>query len=659
MAGRIDEQNKIKVELIDLRKKIMELSEEELLERNVYLKGLLTKEIDGELIKEIEGPLTGYASIDKPWLAQHAEEGIRIKSPKKTAYREVKDSNQNNLDGTAINFYGFKTTYKELFEEIDKAAASFKKLGIKEGDYVTFCMPALPQTTFAFYALNKIGAVANFVDLRTNKENIRNHINNTDSKVLITFHDTLEKCEEIFSSSNCHTIVDVKVSDSLPTRLKVLSNLKNKSYKEKHLKTTISWGEFLKLGKNTKTREIPYQKDKPAGIVYTGGTTGEPKGAVLTNDNINNMKTQYLATGMDLQKNDIFMNIMPPFISYGFVMGLHFPIDFGFEDLLIPKFNPKEMGDLLEKYRPNFVIGIPSHFEFMMNDEKLKDADLSYIKISASGGDAMNPIKEKEISDFLLSHGAKTKIKIGYGMTENSSTTNTELNDETTKEGSTGFPLCKNVETIIDENGIEKRIASLRDINGVDHYDNKGELIINSPTMVKGYYNREDEDKKAFVFDITGQRWIKSGDNAKIDEDGRVWIIGRNKDMFIRPDGHNVWPIIIENVINQSPIVEDSCVVGLKSIHNDAGEIPTAFVVLRDKSYDKKKAAEEIKEYQSHILPERDGAIDIRFIDELPLTSVGKVDKNKLKTEGGVSEIDFDTLIGQKKEKTKIKVMKR
>ena len=99
--------------------------------------------------------------------------------------------------------------------------------------------------------------------------------------------------------------------------------------------------------------------------------------------------------------------------------------------------------------------------------------------------------------------------------------------------------------------------------------------------------------------------------------------------------------------------------MGLKSIHNDAGEIPTAFVVLRDKSYDKKKAAEEIKEYQSHILPERDGAIDIRFIDELPLTSVGKVDKNKLKTEGGVSEIDFDTLIGQKKEKTKIKVMKR
>ena len=208
MAGRIDEQNKIKVELIDLRKKIMELSEEELLERNVYLKGLLTKEIDGELIKEIEGPLTGYASIDKPWLKQFNEEGIRIQIPKKTAYREILDANQDNLEN--------KVTYREMFEKIDTVAAAFQSMGIKEGDYVTFCMPTLPETIYSFYALNKIGAVANFVDLRTNKENIRNHVNKTDSKLLVTVHKTLDKCEEIFSSSNCHTIIDVTGLDSFP-----------------------------------------------------------------------------------------------------------------------------------------------------------------------------------------------------------------------------------------------------------------------------------------------------------------------------------------------------------------------------------------------------------------------------------------------------------
>ena len=655
MTGRIEKPEKIKVDLIDLRKKIMELSEEELLERNVYLKGLLTKEIDGELIKEIEGPLTGYASIDKPWLKQFNEEGIRIQIPKKTAYREILDANQDNLDGIAIKFLENKVTYREMFEKIDTVAAAFQSMGIKEGDYVTFCMPTLPETIYSFYALNKIGAVANFVDLRTNKENIRNHVNKTDSKLLVTVHKTLDKCEEIFSSSNCHTIIDVTGLDSFPVYKRKLFNLKNKFSGEKHLKTTISWDEFIKKGKNKKVREIPYKKDKAAGVVYTGGTTGEPKGAILTNENLNALKAQYLATNVDIKKNDIFMNIMPPFISYGFVMGIHLPIDYGLEELLIPIFNPKDMGKIVVKERPNFIVGIPSHYEFMLKDELLKDADLSFVKIAASGGDAMNPIKEKEINEFLHSHGAPNDIRIGYGMTENSSTTNTGLTDETTKIGSVGFPLCKNIQSIIDEDGNEKRIASLRDINGVDHFDNRGELIITGPSMVKGYLNRADEEKKAFIYDDVGQRWIKTGDEAEIDEEGRLSIVGRNKDMIIRPDGHNVWPTRIANTINEIPFVEDTYVVGLKAKDNDTGEVPTAFVVLRDKSYDEEKARKAIDEYQNHILPERDKAVDIRFIDELPLTPVGKVDKNKLKDIGGVSEVDFDTLIDQKKKNIKVK----
>ena len=652
MTGRIEELKKIKVDLIELRKKIMCLSEEDQVKRDLYLKDLQNG--------VIQGPKTGYASIDKPWMGVYTKEAISSNVPKKTAYRDMVDSNKGNEKGYAINFYGKKTTYKELFEEIDKAATSFKSMGIKKGDYVTFCMPTLPQTIISFYALNKIGAVANFVDLRTNKENILKHVNNTDSKIIITFHGTLDKCEEILDESTAETIIDVKIPDSLSLAKKTAYNLKTKEYKDKHSDHTISWNGFLRKGiGHRKTKEVPYKSNQPAGVVYTGGTTGEPKGAVITNTNLNNLKVQYVATGIEIKKNDIFMNIMPPFISYGFVMGVHVSTSCGLENLLIPKFNPKDIGELLHKYKPNFFLGIPSHFEFMLEDEILKNEDMSYFKVSASGGDALNPTKEKEINEFLLSHGAPAKLRIGYGMTENSSGTNTEMSDETTKEGSTCFALIKNTETIVDEELVEKRIASLRDINGVDHYDNEGELIISGPAMVKGYHKRPDEEKKTFIYDNTGRKWIKSGDIVRIDEDGRFWIIGRKKDMFIRPDGHNVWPKEISNIINGSPIVEDSCVVGLKSKYNNAGKIPTAFVVLRDKSYDKDKAREEIFEYQSHILPERDGALEIRFIDELPLTANGKTDSKKLEETAEESDIDFDTLIGQRTEKPKIKVKKR
>ena len=140
-----------------------------------------------------------------------------------------------------------------------------------------------------------------------------------------------------------------------------------------------------------------------------------------------------------------------------------------------------------------------------------------------------------------------------------------------------------------------------------------------------------------------------------MEEDGRISIIGRIKNMIVRPDGHNVWPTLIENTINSYPLVEDTCVVGLKAKDKETGEIPTAYVVLKDKSYDEETVRKEILEHQDHILPERDGALEIRFIDEIPLTPVGKKDIIKLKKMAEESEVDFDTVIGQKKTKTKKK----
>lgn len=153
------------------------------------------------------------------------------------------------------------------------------------------------------------------------------------------------------------------------------------------------------------------------------------------------------------------------------------------------------------------------------------------------------------------------------------------------------------------------------------------------------------------IIEASGERWIKTGDYAEIDEDGNVKIIGRKRAMFIRPDGHNVFPDLIRDYLAGCPIIKDVCVIGIKSKHNSHGKIPTAIVALKDGTQDKGKAKREILEYQSHLLGERDGAIDVRFRDELPMTPIGKIDVLKIEQEESQheSDIDFDVLTARKK----------
>ena len=207
-----------------------------------------------------------------------------------------------------------------------------------------------------------------------------------------------------------------------------------------------------------------------------------------------------------------------------------------------------------------------------------------------------------------------------------------------TKEGKLGIPMQKMKIGAFDKDGNELG------------YNEVGELYINSPSMIMGYYNNPEETKKTIV-DMHGSKWIKTGDFVSIDKDGNVKYLGRGKNMIIRPDGHNVWPEDIANYLFGCPIVKNVCVVGVKSKHNRIGEIPTAIVVLKDPNMNKEEAKNQILEYQSHLLGERDGAIDVRFRDKLPLTSIGKIDFVKITEEENknLSDIDFATLTNNKK----------
>ncbi len=635
-------------QLEDYRIKLSKLNEEESINRDLYLK----KFHDGTM----QGPLTGFPSIDKPWLKYYDENAINQELPKMSAYRFMFECNEERLDSYAINFYGNRITYRELFEKIEAAEKGFIKLGIRKGDYVTFCTPTLPETIYAFYALNKLGAVCNFVDLRMNKERILKYINDTNSKLVISYNGVSEKVYSILESSTAEKLIDMDVTDSLKGIKKHLYNLKVKNRFKCKNSDTLTWAEFIKIGENLSDNELQrihkidmmrfaneeeYSRHRsyvPAGIVYTGGTTGEPKGAVLTNNSLNAPCFQYSLADIPRGYNDKFVNIMPPFIAYGLVNGIQLPLVLGMECMLLPKFDPYEFSQILAKSKPAHFVGIPLHYEILMADKRCEGLDLSFIKNAGCGGDTIPESLEKDVNKFLNDHNCPYMMRCGFGMTENAAMSIYDINNNMTKEGRLGIPMQKMKIGAFDEDGNELT------------YDEIGELMINSPAVIEGYHNSIEETNKT-IKTINGEKWIKTGDVVSIDTDGNVKIIGRKKSMIVRPDGHNVWPDVIGNNLRWCPLIKNVCVVGIKSKHNKIGEIPTAIVVLKDQTMDKEEAKNQILEFQSHLFGERDGVIDVRFRDSLPLTPIGKIDTVKITKEENevLSDIDFDTLVNNKK----------
>ena len=629
-------------QLEEYRKKISELSEKESILRDLELKRIN----DGVVL----GPLTGFPSLDKPWLKYYDDEAILKELPRMTAYDYMYECNKERLKNTAINFHG-KINYKNFFKKIDEVEKAFLYLGIKKGDYVTFCTPTLPETIYSFYALNRIGAVCNFIDLRMNKERILKYINDTNSKLVISFNGVSEKVYSILEESCAEKLIDIDGTDLLNPLLRKLYYSKQKDRFLCDKENTVTWFDFVKyayyinddvLDRANKYYSMLESNEKiasnPAAIVYTGGTTGEAKGAILSNNSINLPCFQYSMADIPRGDNDRFIDIMPPFIAYGLVNGIQLPFTLGMESILLPKFDPYEFSQILKQYKPGHFVGIPLHYEILMNDERCKELDLSFVKNAGCGGDIIPESLEREVNKFLKDHNCPYMMRCGFGMTENAAMSIYDLNNSMTKEGRLGIPMQKMKIGVFDKEGNELG------------YDEMGELYINSPSMISGYNNNEEATKETIV-EMNNEKWIKTNDFASIDKDGNVKYYGRGKNMIVRPDGHNVWPEDIRNYLFGCPIIKNVCVIGVQSKFNKVGQIPTAIVVLKDENMDKEEAKKQIFEYQSHLLGERDGVIDIRFRSSLPLTSIGKIDSIKLTESESkeLSDVDFATLANIKK----------
>ena len=563
-----------------------------------------------------------YASQAKPWLKYYDQKFIDQTLPALSAFEYVCQRSKNHLNDTALEYYGRKFTYADLIVNVKKTAAALRGAGVKKGDIVTVVSIMTPEIIALFYAADMIGATLNLVDPRYSVEGIREYIEEVDSHLLVCLNVVYERCRQAAKRTNVEKVIVLSPADSLPPVMAVGYKLTTPD-KNKYASNVIRWKQFIKGGEGQSTAAEPYDPDHACVVVHTGGTTGSPKGVMLTDDCFNGIALQFQAYPKLFHRGQKLMNVMPPFIAYGFACGIHLPLVLGFTVIIIPNLDPAKLGSLVLKHKPEHMFGVPTHYQQLAADPKLRDKDLSFIINYAAGGDSLSRGAEQTVNDFLAAHGARYPIAKGYGMTEVSSAATVAAGLDN-KPGSVGIPMVNTVVAAF-EPGTDQELP----------IGQRGELCISGPCLMKGYYNKPEETAILLRRHPDGRVWAHTGDMGYLDEDGFVYLDSRIKRMIIRHDGFKVFPSMIENVVSRHPAVHQCSVVGCTDKDHVQGRLPFVYLVLDPAvpAAKRKQIIKELRQLCIEELPEYVQPVGYKIIPEMPLTLAAKFDYRKLEEE--------------------------
>ncbi len=544
------------------------------------------------------------------------DEKHEIDYPQLTMFQLVKKNAAKYPDEVAYEFMGKKTTYREFLGKVELTAKALTSIGIREGDAVTICMPNCPQAIDTFYAVNRIGAIANMIHPLSAESEITFYLNISNSKVILTLDQFYEKI--VAAREGCdHTVIILmaQVSDELPKYLELpykiknfgkYSNLPNQAY-------SLTWKEFLHYGSKfpLPLPKIEFKVDRTAVILYSGGTTGTTKGIMLSDLNFNACALQSsVAMEVPYEKGQKILAVMPLFHGFGLGIGIHTCLVKGICCDLIPQFTVKTYAQMLVKKKPNFIAGVPTLYEALLRTKGLELANLSFLKGMYSGGDSLSVELKTKVDKFLKDHGAKIQVREGYGTTECvTASCLTPSNDY--RPGSIGLPY-PDTTYIICEPGTTKQVP----------VGEEGEICLNGPSVMLGYLKNEEETRQTIQKHEDGRYYLHTGDLGAMDADGFVYFKQRIKRMIIS-SGYNVYPSQIENVIDANPKVLYSCVIGVKDAYKM--QKVKAFVVLKPNVVPDDSVKEEILTYCRKHIAKYAMPYDIEFRDELPKTLVGKV----------------------------------
>ncbi len=550
---------------------------------------------------------------------------------------------QPDLDPSlpAFNYLDTRISYGKFKQECDKTVAALASLGVKRGDVVAVIMPSIPEVFYLVYALSRIGATANMIDVRYPTNGFREQIELTGSKILFAFDGATDRIAPIVEEGVLDTVVLVSPSRSVGPRSLLMNKTVRKAFfqglgKKESAPPFIHmmWDELIAKADGTQP-VCSFDPDAPVVAVSTGGTTGTPKKVLLTNENFNSSVHLIRRMGFAFQQGQTWYDIMPPFIAYGLVNGLHLPLCMGMEVILVPDPNSIAVDQEFVKYRPQHVTGTANHWEDVIQSSLLQGRDLSFLLDPTCGGDHVNPKLESDVNEFLAAHGSRDKLRVGYGLTECGGGCCCFSKAEQVVPQSVGFPFPESVVAAFkqrDDGSFEELPYAPEDITSDGIAAVTGELCITGPHVMLGYFDNPEETVRVLVKHDDGRTWLHTGDAGYIGSRGEVFVTGRMKDFIVSASGFKIPPKEIEDIVCKSPHVRKAKAVGYPDDAYSQGELACVFVVLDGScNMSWKQVEEELRDSCASELPDYKQPVRYELIDALPLTPIGKVDVKELR----------------------------
>lgn len=547
-----------------------------------------------------------------PWLS-HYPKGIdwHTRLSGRPLYAILDDAAATWPHNTALEFFGKTYTYSRLKEMVDRIARGLKDMGVGKGTKVGLFMPNCPQFVMAYFAILKTGAtVVNFNPLYSEKE-ISFQIKDADVEFIFTVNlaAIYPKLKPYIGTTALKKVIGCKFEEAMPLAKSALF----KAAKSKDLihypqdEYHVLLNDLLKSPDLMVPPAINPDTDI-AVLQYTGGTTGVPKGAVLTHTNLyaNTVQCTLWMNGLEPGREKM-LAVLPFFHVFAMTVAMNLAIYNGLEIIIHPKFDLKRILEDIDHKKPTLVPGVSTLFATINNYKNLHKYDLTSIKMCISGGGPL-PVEVKEKFEAIT----HCKLVEGYGLTESSPVVTCNPLFGVNKTGSIGMPLPGTVLEVVD---IDDRTKVL----GVGEV---GEICIRGPQVMRGYYNRQDETDKVL---INGR--LHTGDVGLMDEDGYFKIVDRLKEMII-VGGYNVYPRNIEEVLYAHASVAEAAVVGLE--HPTRGQMIKAFVILKDGAT---VAEGELKDFMKTRMSAYAVPHVVELRETLPKSPVGKILKKELVAE--------------------------
>jgi long-chain acyl-CoA synthetase len=551
----------------------------------------------------------------RPWHRFYGSVPVTLEYPEVTLYEALAETARRVPDAVAWDFFGKRSTYRELVAAVDRCANVMAAEGLHAGERFLISMPTSPQGVIAFYAATRLGALPALIHPLSTPTEVTQYLDATGARIALTldaFHATLARATPV---KPLERIILARIPDYLPPLKRIAFGLtKGRKIPKVAEDARVRWWSTIMAAQVPPVAATPGSTDDPAAILFSGGTTNLPKGIVLSH---RNFISEGKAAGgwCHLGAGDAILAILPIFHGFGLGVCVNAAFMAGGKAILVPQFSADIVAKRLKSDRPNVLVGVPTLFDALTRDKSLASADLSCLTACYCGADTLPREVKERFEKLVADRGGKVRLLEGYGLTEAvSGVLATPI--DVYREGSIGVPLPGMLAKICAPGTVDELPAG-----------EEGEICIAGPAVMIGYLDDREATAQALRMHADGRKWLHTGDLGRMDADGFFYFTVRLKRM-IKSSGFNVYPAQVEAVLRQHPAVAEACVIGIP----DPAQVErvVAYVVLADPTRATPAMQHALIAHCREQLIKWSCPREVDFVDALPLTRVGKVDYREL-----------------------------